>query len=504
MSEQHLKIKKGLYLTPQSAHPPSPVEGDLYFNTALGLQLFRNGIWQSAGGGGQELVIAGESFLSNTSYLVRWAIDGETEGRVYKADASIAATSGKHIVYAILLSTAAVSAGDSLLVRLVGSHDLGTSDTPFASADIGKALYLSDSVLGGFSMVAPSAVGSAQARIGVIESTSKISMGIKELDNIVPVPTYDEEIYYPTGLAANTPVSLPVNTRNGSLPQTYSPSYANLKVFVNSRFARQGTDWTSLSSSSLQFPFDLPNDTRVVFRIDPTSSGVLSGGGGGGSGSLQDSYDNGSSITIASGVPVSISGPPGQKLLQVNGDVSITGLLDPTGLQLILQSTTPLASGQYGIWMNNAKELMVTDTLSTSTNITQRITTLESNSSNTVILKTYLNNTGSTIPAFSPVYSPVAGQIALADGSSGSTFRVIGLTMTAIAPAASGNVAVSGIIPGISGLTHNTTIYLGLAAGSKTDIEPATPTYPVGFHIVSLGIMEGSNLILQIGFIAVL
>jgi hypothetical protein len=453
----------------------------------------------------QITVTAGESFLANISYLVRWAVNGETAGRIYKANAALARTQSKHLVYGILLSTTAISAGNSVTVKLTGSHTLGSGDALFNSTDIGKALYLKNDASGGYSITAPTTVDDAVFRIGVVQDTSTIAVDIKELDSIIPIPTYDEENYYIAGLAANTPITLPVNSRNGGAAQTYNFAGADLKIYVNSIYKHQGTDWSTVDNATIQFPFALPNDARVVFRMDPLASGVLvGGGGGGGGGSLQDSYDAGNTISIVSGVPVTLNGPANQKLLQINGDLGVTGIIDPIAMEFTPQVGDPFSSGQRGIWLNTSNHLMVKDGPATNINISQKISDLEAGGGATVMLKSYMNNTGSTIPAFSPVYTPSAGQIAPADGTNASKFRVIGVTMTSISPAASGNVALFGVVPGISALTHNTIIYLGLTAGSKTDIEPTLGPYPSGFYIVKLGVMEGTNLILQIEQIGVL
>ena len=449
----------------------------------------------------QMVAVAGESFAADNSYMVRFAIDGETSGRIYKASAALASTQGKYLVAGVILPTSALTAGDSILVTVIGEHTLGASDTPFDSADIGKPVYLKNNGTGGFSVTPPSSVDSAIFLTGVVKATTSMIIDIKSLEGVIPIPGYNEDILYASGLAANTPITLPNNSRNGGAAQTYTPSAANLKVWVNGIYRDQGHDWTSIDSSSLYFPFDLPNDSIVTFMIDALSSGVLSGGGGGGGGSttLDQAYQNGSTINVVSGTPIIINGPASEKLLVVNGDITVTGIIDPTAIQFTPQATSPLSSGMRGIWLDTSSNLMVKDGPSSNTNITQRLTTVESIASNpTTLSRTYTNNTGSTIPAYTPVYSPSAGNIAPADGTNANKFRVIGVTTASISDSASGEVAIFGTVSGISALTHNTIIYLGLAAGSKTDAQPTLGPYPSGFYIVKLGVMEGNNLILQV------
>lgn len=130
---------------------------------------------------GLRSVVAGESMAANTSFLVRWAVNGETAGRVYKADKD-ASTSDKFYAWGIALKASAVSAGDSVNVTFEGTHTLGSSDTNFNAADIGKAVYLT--AAGAFSVTAPTTVNEAVWRVGVVQDVDKIWVGDKQLNGI--------------------------------------------------------------------------------------------------------------------------------------------------------------------------------------------------------------------------------------------------------------------------------------------------------------------------------
>lgn len=79
MSKQHLKIRKGLYLQPQASAPADPAEGDLYFDSTLGLQLYKNGVWATAGGAGGDIKVDLIDRVSTTKPTVDPAsIDGVT------------------------------------------------------------------------------------------------------------------------------------------------------------------------------------------------------------------------------------------------------------------------------------------------------------------------------------------------------------------------------------------------------------------------------------------
>ena len=115
--------------------------------------------------------VAGESMAANTSFAVRFALTGETAGRVYKADQD-ASSLNRFYVVGMALSSSAVSAGDSVKVISLGSHTLGSSDTPFATGDVGKPVFLGAS--GAFTVTPPSGANIAVVRIGVVEDVNKI------------------------------------------------------------------------------------------------------------------------------------------------------------------------------------------------------------------------------------------------------------------------------------------------------------------------------------------
>lgn len=128
-------------------------------------------------------LVAGESFAANTSFLVRWALTGETAGRVYKADKD-ATTTNNYMAIGMALSTGAVTAGQNITVILVGEHVLGSSDTPFASGDVGKEVFLGTT--GAFILGAALAntANEAQFCVGVVQETSKVWLDMKQLRGI--------------------------------------------------------------------------------------------------------------------------------------------------------------------------------------------------------------------------------------------------------------------------------------------------------------------------------
>lgn len=127
-------------------------------------------------------MVAGESMAANTSFLVRMAVSGETAGRVYKADSSSALTDGKFYAIGIATTSGAVSAGQAVMVTMMGSQAQGSSDTPFSSGDVGKPVYLTTA--GAMSITAPTSSGTAVWRIGMVETTTSVLVMGQQLNGV--------------------------------------------------------------------------------------------------------------------------------------------------------------------------------------------------------------------------------------------------------------------------------------------------------------------------------
>ena len=119
----------------------------------------------------QKTMVAGESFAADQTFLVRIAKNGETAGRVYKAD-NDATSADNFYVIGWARSLAGVAAGGNIIVYMFGSMDLGANDAAFSSSDVGKPVFLSAS--GAFTITAPSAANSAVVRAGIVENTTRV------------------------------------------------------------------------------------------------------------------------------------------------------------------------------------------------------------------------------------------------------------------------------------------------------------------------------------------
>ena len=126
---------------------------------------------------------AGEGFAANTSFAVRFAINGETAGRAYKADKDASGASKYNVVGMVEGSGAsAVTTGNPVSFVTEGSITLGSSDTNFGATDIGKEVFLT--ATGGFSVTAPTATNDADFVIGYVEDINKIYVTGKHLRGV--------------------------------------------------------------------------------------------------------------------------------------------------------------------------------------------------------------------------------------------------------------------------------------------------------------------------------
>lgn len=134
--------------------------------------------------------IAGEALDANVTRLVRFAVDGETRGGVYKADKINANLDQKFWVIAAVCPSVPVAAGES--VELLKIVDLHSSETSFADQDIGKPLYLTSEgefkpwrlLNGAFTL------GDAAIKIGIIEDRRKFIVDGIQMMGTAPGPFF--------------------------------------------------------------------------------------------------------------------------------------------------------------------------------------------------------------------------------------------------------------------------------------------------------------------------
>lgn len=119
----------------------------------------------------QKVMVAGEAFAANTTFAVRMALTGETAGRVYKSASDYSSVDGFYVI-GLATTSAALSAADPITVMLLGTRAQGSSDTPYASGDVGKPVFLG--AAGALTLTAPSAASTAVVRVGIVETTTSV------------------------------------------------------------------------------------------------------------------------------------------------------------------------------------------------------------------------------------------------------------------------------------------------------------------------------------------
>ena len=117
--------------------------------------------------------VAGESFAANKTYAVRFAITGETAGRLYKSDPDSTSADKFHVIGLLSVGGSAVSAADTVTLYMMGSENtLETNDPTVASGDVGKPLFLTTG--GGLTLTAPTTANYASVICAYAKSTTVI------------------------------------------------------------------------------------------------------------------------------------------------------------------------------------------------------------------------------------------------------------------------------------------------------------------------------------------
>lgn len=192
----------------------------------------------------------------------------------------------------------------------------------------------------------------------------------------IGVPSATTTYQFNTPFVSGTNMSLPQDSREDATTQNFVVGSGQLQVWLNGQKLRLGDDYNEVGtagslSNDIQIFRDLEEDDVVTFRVDgnsavyftPSLSAVED---------LQDAYNGGNIIDIDDGSPITINGSVGQKLLQINGDIGVTGVIDPKGITFTKETTNPIGASQSGLWINTIGQLIhQNDTV--SLNITESI-----------------------------------------------------------------------------------------------------------------------------------
>lgn len=336
------------------------------------------------------------------------------------------------------------------------------------------------------------------------KAISQITGNVNAIFTALNQPSYDETIDIvasspgPNELVGPVPtgtnIQLPVNSRlSGSPQQFYVVGKGTLELFLNGQYLElNGTNgWTEVgspasNSSHIIITQQLEVTDSLTFRLDATGGPGSGGGGGGGSGTLQDAYDNGNSISTTLGNPFTVGGAAA-KVAQFNGDIGVTGVIDPKGITFIPQASTPLLTTDDGLWVDLSDNLMQSRNGQAPLNITQTILNGSGSSA------TLDNNTGFTLPKLTPVGIDSLGELDTIDVSNeASAISCSGIVRADILNAASGSVALSGILEDITTSAVFGNVLFVSKSGGVTNVKPTIGGggFVSGDWVIKLGVIS--------------
>jgi hypothetical protein len=173
------------------------------------------------------------------------------------------------------------------------------------------------------------------------------------------------------------------------------------------------------------------------------------------------------------------------KLMQINGDITVTGVVDPAGVTFTLQGSNPLPATTSGLWFDSSGNIIHTRDGYPDLNVTQTITT----GAASALTASYVNGTGSTLAAFIPVSANSAGLIATDVTSEALANACLGLTSASTLNGANAAVTTHGqmlnvTITGAAGEA----IYVGVG-GTLTNTEPSVGVngFQPGYFVIKVG-----------------
>lgn len=339
----------------------------------------------------------------------------------------------------------------------------------------------------------------------LVKAISDITENVNYLDEIINDSNGYEESYdivasSPVGnellgpITTGTLIPLPLDSRASNSTEYYIVGKGTLEVFLNGQHLTPGVDWlesgTSGSPSTfIQINRDLVVGDKISFRNVVFGGIVFVGGGGGGSGSLQDAYGNGNTITTSTGVPLYVNGPSGQKIAIFNGDITVTGVIDPKGITFIPQAATPI-SGHNGLWVDTAGNLIHSRPSYPDVNIT---TALDGSSpAGSTQIQVY-NQSGQQLTQFAPVCIDSLGYLAPIDvANEAKSLAIIGLMTAAANNNTLGSVIQSGKIENITTSANYGDVLYVSKTGGITSTKPSIGTggFVAGDFVLRLGVIS--------------
>jgi hypothetical protein len=224
----------------------------------------------------------------------------------------------------------------------------------------------------------------------------------------------------------------------------------------------------------------------------------------GGQPTLQTAYDNGATITVTNAFgPVTIensgSDPITGKLMVIDGDLEVTGTIDPIAVEFTQPTISEIAAmGNRSIYFDGG-ELKVKDGSGNTVTITNGGVVNGGGGSDSNLLKDISNNTGSTINAGSIVTINASGAMKLADVANLSDVAIIGVCLSTVPNGGQADVRIGGVTSGnlFSGFTAGDILYVAKTPGTATATQPELGVggFVANDNVVLIGkvIQQGAN-----------
>ena len=333
-----------------------------------------------------------------------------------------------------------------------------------------------------------------QSKMGIAPSTNVYEESLKVVSGI---PLDDNEITGP--VAVGQTLMLPSDSRDGDSDQEYVVGASLLEVYLNGQLLKQGDDWLEIGSVGVLSKYininqNLEIGDVLLFRIDTQGGVFIADNSGGTPDSLQSAYNTGRFVTVASGQPIVITGPAGQKLIQINGDMDVGGVIDPKGITFIPLSSDPLDSTDNGLWVNSSGELIhKRGNTAAPINVTDILSNLSSGTFNVpAITDSVDNNSGSILAKLTPVKITASGDIDKIDVSvEADALAIAGILNSDTADGEVGEIVSSGRIRDVDTSADLGDIIYIAKNGLTTNIKPSEGVagFVASDYVIRLGVV---------------